>query len=42
MPAWPSGFEGGLFMSLDLILGGTVAFGLTAYLVLALVRPERF
>ena len=29
-------------MSLDLLLGGIVALGLAAYLVLALVRPERF
>ena len=29
-------------MSLDILLGGTVALGLAAYLVLALVRPERF
>jgi K+-transporting ATPase KdpF subunit len=29
-------------MSLDLLLGGMVALGLAAYLVLALLRPERF
>lgn len=29
-------------MSLDLLLGGLVAFGLAIYLVLALLRPERF
>ncbi|HYB08709.1 MAG TPA: K(+)-transporting ATPase subunit F [Alphaproteobacteria bacterium] len=29
-------------MLLDLILGGVVALGLLAYLVFALVRPERF
>ena len=29
-------------MSIDLILGGGVALGLLAYLVYALVRPERF
>ncbi|MGO4523499.1 K(+)-transporting ATPase subunit F [Microvirga sp. 2MCAF35] len=29
-------------MSLDLLLGGLVALGLAAYLVLALLRPERF
>jgi len=29
-------------MSIDLILGGVVALGLLAYLVYALVRPERF
>ena len=29
-------------MSVDLILGGVVALGLLAYLVYALVRPERF
>lgn len=29
-------------MSLDLLLGAIVAFGLAAYLVLALLRPERF
>ncbi len=29
-------------MSLDLILGGATAFGLLAYLLLALLRPERF
>lgn len=29
-------------MSLDLLLGGAVALGLAAYLVLALLRPERF
>jgi K+-transporting ATPase KdpF subunit len=29
-------------MSLDLLLGGCVAFGLAAYLVLALLKPERF
>lgn len=29
-------------MSLDLILGGCVALGLAVYLVLALLKPERF
>lgn len=29
-------------MSVDLILGAVVAAGLLAYLVYALVRPERF
>jgi len=29
-------------MMFDLILGGVVALGLLAYLVVALVRPERF
>jgi K+-transporting ATPase KdpF subunit len=29
-------------MSIDLILGAAVAVGLLAYLVYALVRPERF
>ncbi|MCH4091146.1 K(+)-transporting ATPase subunit F [Acetobacter sp.] len=29
-------------MSLDLILGGAVTFGLLVYVFLALVRPERF
>ncbi|WP_114947787.1 K(+)-transporting ATPase subunit F [Microvirga calopogonii] len=29
-------------MSLDLVLGGFVALGLAVYLVLALLRPERF
>jgi K+-transporting ATPase KdpF subunit len=29
-------------MPVDLILGGAVAVGLLAYLVYALVRPERF
>jgi len=29
-------------MTLDLILGGAVAFGLLVYLVYALIRPERF
>ena len=29
-------------MSFDLILGAVVAVGLLAYLVYALVRPERF
>jgi K+-transporting ATPase KdpF subunit len=29
-------------MMLDLILGGTVTLGLLAYLVYALLRPERF
>jgi len=29
-------------MSLDLLLGGLVALGLAAYLILALLRPERF
>lgn len=29
-------------MPLDLLLGGIVAFGLGVYLVLALIRPERF
>ncbi len=29
-------------MTLDLILGGITAMGLAAYLVYALVRPERF
>lgn len=29
-------------MSLDLLLAGIVAFGLAGYLVLALLKPERF
>ena len=29
-------------MSLDLLLGGLVALGLAGYLVLALLKPERF
>ncbi|MDR3523658.1 MAG: K(+)-transporting ATPase subunit F [Acetobacteraceae bacterium] len=29
-------------MTLDLILGGIVTVGLLAYLVYALVRPEKF
>ncbi|TWA98190.1 K(+)-transporting ATPase subunit F [Gluconacetobacter diazotrophicus] len=29
-------------MTLDLILGGAVTVGLLAYVLLALVRPERF
>jgi K+-transporting ATPase KdpF subunit len=29
-------------MTLDLVLGGAVALALLAYLVYALVRPERF
>lgn len=29
-------------MLLDLVLGGSVAAGLLAYLVYALIRPERF
>jgi K+-transporting ATPase KdpF subunit len=29
-------------MTLDLILGAVVSLGLTAYLVYALIRPERF
>jgi K+-transporting ATPase KdpF subunit len=29
-------------MSLDLILGGLVTIGLLAYLIFALVRPEKF
>ncbi len=29
-------------MSFDLVLGGVTAAGLLAYLVYALVRPERF
>ncbi|MBA1158370.1 K(+)-transporting ATPase subunit F [Microvirga mediterraneensis] len=29
-------------MSLDLFLGGLVALGLAVYLVLALLKPERF
>jgi len=29
-------------MILDLVLGGVVALALLAYLVFALVRPERF
>jgi K+-transporting ATPase KdpF subunit len=29
-------------MLFDFILGGVVAFGLTIYLVYALLRPERF
>jgi K+-transporting ATPase KdpF subunit len=29
-------------MSIDFILGGVVAAGLLAYLVYALVRPEKF
>jgi K+-transporting ATPase KdpF subunit len=29
-------------MSLDLVLGAAVSLGLLAYLVYALIRPERF
>ncbi|NIX78255.1 K(+)-transporting ATPase subunit F [Microvirga terricola] len=29
-------------MSLDLLLGGLVAAGLAVYLVMALLKPERF
>lgn len=29
-------------MTLDLILGGAVALGLLAYLVYAMLRPEKF
>jgi K+-transporting ATPase KdpF subunit len=29
-------------MSLDLLLGGIAALGLAGYLVLALLKPERF
>ncbi|MBF9235159.1 K(+)-transporting ATPase subunit F [Microvirga alba] len=29
-------------MSLDLLLGGFVAAGLAVYLVMALLKPERF
>jgi K+-transporting ATPase KdpF subunit len=29
-------------MSLDLVLGALVSLGLLAYLVFALIRPERF
>ncbi|HEV2564978.1 MAG TPA: K(+)-transporting ATPase subunit F [Microvirga sp.] len=29
-------------MSLDLVLGGLVAAGVAVYLVVALLRPERF
>jgi K+-transporting ATPase KdpF subunit len=29
-------------MSLDLVLGAVVSLGLLAYLVYALIRPERF
>lgn len=29
-------------MTLDLVLGAVVSLGLTAYLVYALIRPERF
>ncbi|MGO4706188.1 K(+)-transporting ATPase subunit F [Microvirga sp. 2MCAF38] len=29
-------------MSLDLFLGGAVAVGLAIYLVMALLKPERF
>jgi K+-transporting ATPase KdpF subunit len=29
-------------MTLDLVLGGTVAAGLFVYLVYSLIRPERF
>ncbi|KAB0268859.1 K(+)-transporting ATPase subunit F [Microvirga brassicacearum] len=29
-------------MTLDLLLGGSVALALALYLVLALLRPERF
>jgi K+-transporting ATPase KdpF subunit len=29
-------------VSLDLLLGGIVTLGLAAYLILALLRPERF
>jgi K+-transporting ATPase KdpF subunit len=29
-------------MTLDLILGGATVLGLAAYLVYALIRPERF
>ncbi|HVZ02105.1 MAG TPA: K(+)-transporting ATPase subunit F [Dongiaceae bacterium] len=29
-------------MSLDLVLGAAVSLGLLAYLIYALIRPERF
>ena len=29
-------------MTLDLVLGAAVSLGLMAYLVIALIRPERF
>lgn len=29
-------------MTLDLVLGGLVTIGLLAYLIFALVRPEKF
>jgi K+-transporting ATPase KdpF subunit len=29
-------------MTLDFILGGVVTLGITAYLFVALIRPERF
>ncbi|OYQ19477.1 K(+)-transporting ATPase subunit F [Elstera cyanobacteriorum] len=34
--------QGNRPMSLDLILGGATALGLLAYLLAALLRPERF
>ncbi|MBP2300836.1 K(+)-transporting ATPase subunit F [Azospirillum picis] len=40
MPA--TGFEGAKAMILDYALAGLVTAGLLAYLVYALIRPERF
>ncbi len=40
MPTPASGCEAA--MMLDLILGGLVTLGLVAYLVFALLRPEKF
>jgi K+-transporting ATPase KdpF subunit len=41
LSAFATGYEGAA-MTLDYILGGAVTAGLFAYLVFALLRPEKF
>ena len=41
LSAFATGCEGAA-MTLDYILGGAVTIGLLAYLVFALLRPEKF
>jgi K+-transporting ATPase KdpF subunit len=42
MPVRSNASEENPVMSLDFLLGGLAASGLAAYLVLALLKPERF
>jgi K+-transporting ATPase KdpF subunit len=42
MPAPATASEEPLTMNIDYLLGGALAFALTAYLVFALLHPERF